>query len=160
MRQLIGSTLSTAVFVFAATCALAAPSGLSAEPFNGLKGSWSGGGKASFAGGQTERIRCSARYSGGGSKLTLTLRCASQSAQISLSGNLSASGNRVSGSWTESSYGVSGSASGSATNNSMRLKISGGASGFLNIATAGSRQTVALSSEGTLTGVNISLRRK
>ena len=160
MRQQIGSTLSTLVVVFAATCALAVPTAYSAEPFGGLKGSWSGGGKVSFAGGQTERIKCSARYSGGGSKLSLTLRCASSSAQISLVGNLSASGNRVSGSWSESSYGISGSANGSVTGSSMRLRITGGASGSLNIATAGSRQTVALSSEGTLTGVNISLRRK
>ena len=47
-----------------------------ADAFNALKGSWSGGGSASFAGGQSEKLRCTARYSGGGANLGLNLKCA------------------------------------------------------------------------------------
>ena len=143
-----------------ATLGPTSASSASADGFSALKGGWSGGGRALFAGGQTEKLRCSARYSGGRSNLLLTLRCASPSATINLTGNLGASGKKVVGDWSESTYGATGTATGSMTGSGIRLKISGGLGGYLNISVAGSRQTVALSSQGTLTGVNISMRRR
>ena len=132
-----------------------------ASAFNALKGSWSGSGSASFAGGQSEKLRCTARYSGGGDSLALNLKCASASANINLSGNLDANGNKVSGDWSENSYGLSGDANGSTNGGSVRLKISGGTSGYLTLSVSGNRHTVALSSQGSsLTGVNVSLGRR
>ncbi|MGL4397477.1 MAG: hypothetical protein ACRCS9_13130 [Hyphomicrobium sp.] len=132
-----------------------------AEAFNALKGSWSGGGTAKFEGGQSEKLRCSARYTGGGSSLNLSLKCASASAQINLGGQLTANGSRVSGSWSESSFGLSGGAYGTAGANSVRLRISGGAKGFLTLNVSGSRHSVSISTQGTtLRGVNVSLRRR
>ncbi len=132
-----------------------------ADAFNALKGSWSGGGKASFAGGESEKLRCTARYSGGGDNLNLSLKCASSSAQINLTGSLEASGNKVSGSWAENSFGKSGGAFGRAEGGSVRLRISGDAKGFLTLNVSGGRHTVALStSDSTLKGVNVSLGRR
>lgn len=132
-----------------------------AEAFSALKGSWSGSGSASFQGGQSEKLRCTARYAGGGDSLGLTLKCASASASINLSGNLGANGSRVSGDWNESNFGLSGDANGSTKGGSVRLKISGGASGYLTLNVSGNRHTVAISSQGTsLTGVNVSLARR
>ncbi len=132
-----------------------------ADAFNALKGSWSGGGKASFAGGQSEKLRCTARYGGGGSSLSLSLKCASASAQINLTSSLAANGNKVSGDWAENSFGLSGGAYGSTNGGSVRLRISGDTTGYLTLNVSGNRHTVALSSQGTtLTGVNVSLGRR
>jgi hypothetical protein len=133
----------------------------SADSFNSLKGGWSGGGSAKFSGGQSEKLRCSARYSGGASNLALNIKCASASAQINLVGQLSASGKKVSGGWSENSFGLSGSASGSKTATGVRLRISGGATGYLSLTVTGNRHSFALSSQGTpLTGVNVTMRRR
>ena len=131
------------------------------EAFNALKGSWSGSGRVSFSSGETEKLKCSARYSGGGSNLGLNVRCASTSAQINLTGNLDSTGNKVSGDWNESSYGLSGSANGSASGGNVRLKISGAANGYLTLNVSGSQHSIAMSTQGTpVTGVNVSLARR
>lgn len=143
---------------FALLMATPAPA---ADAFNALKGSWSGGGKATFAGGESEKLRCTARYSGGGDNLNLSLKCASSSSQINLTGSLESSGNKVSGSWAENSFGKSGGAFGRAEGGSVRLRISGDAKGFLTLNVSGGRHTVALStSDSTLKGVNVSLGRR
>ena len=101
------------------------------------------------------------RITGGGSNLGLNVRCASTSAQINLTGNLDASGNKVSGDWNESSYGLSGSANGSASGGNVRLKISGAANGYLTLNVSGSQHSIAMSTQGTpVTGVNVSLARR
>jgi hypothetical protein len=145
----------------AAMAALSASQAMAAEAFNALKGNWSGGGSVTFQSGETEKMRCTGHYGGGGSSLAMNIRCASPSAQINLSGDLSGSGNSVSGSWHESSYGLSGGASGSASANAIRLRISGDAKGSMVVNVSGSRQSVALSTSGTtVTGVNVSMSRR
>ena len=130
-------------------------------PFAGLHGSWSGSGTANFEGGRRERITCRAYYGGGGSSINLSLRCATQSTQVNLQGSLAASGNRVHGDWTESSFGASGSAAGNASGGTMRLRLSGGASGTLVVSTSGSSQSVSISTNGVaLQGVSISMHRR
>ena len=131
------------------------------EAFNALKGSWSGSGRVSFSSGESEKLKCSARYSGGGSNLNMTVKCASSSAQINLTGSLDASGNKVSGDWNESSYGLNGCASGSASGGNVRLKISGSANGYLTLNVSGGQHTIAMSTHGIpVSGVNVSLARR
>lgn len=154
--------LARPILAAAATLLLMASTpAVAADAFKALKGSWAGGGQALFAGGQKERLTCAARYAGSGASLSLSLRCASASAQINLSGSLGAVGSRVSGHWSESSFGLSGAARGSASKSGLHLRISGSTTGSLNIAIAGGRHTVAFHSRETaLEGVNISLRRR
>lgn len=150
------------LLALAAMTAAALPAN-AAGPFANLGGSWSGGGSASFEGGQTERLRCSAFYnsSSNGNALSLALRCASTSAKIDLRGRLNYSGGTVTGSWEERSYNASGNASGSASNSGMRLRFTGGASGFMSVAATKSGQSVSLTSQGTsLRSVRVSLSRR
>lgn len=131
------------------------------DAFNALKGSWSGSGRVSFSSGESEKLKCSARYSGGGSSLGMSVKCASSSAQINLTGSLDASGNKVSGDWSESSYGLNGSANGSASGGNVRLKISGSANGYLTLNVSGGQHTIAMSTQGIpVSGVNVSLARR
>ena len=155
--------MAYALAVFTALAAHAAmpPAASAADAFDSLRGSWAGGGSVTFSGGESEKLRCTARYSGGGSSLALNVKCASASAQINLSGSLDARGNKVSGDWNESSYGISGDANGSVSGGSVRLKISGGASGYLTLNVSGSHHSIALSTQGVaITGVNVSLNRR
>lgn len=133
----------------------------SADAFRALKGSWSGSGSARFTGGQSEKLRCSARYSGSSANLSLNVKCASSSANINLTGSLAASGNKVSGNWAENSFGLSGSANGLATGSSVRLRISGSTSGFLTLSVSGNRHNFSITSQGTsLTGVTVNMGRR
>lgn len=158
-----GPIAGTRLLLAVASLAVLAAPAAAATPFAGLDGRWSGGGHASFEGGQSERLRCSATYrtSGGGANLSMSLRCASSSANISLHGNLHASGGRVSGSWSESTYGVGGEASGSANAGNMRLRFSGGTAGSLSVSLGKSSQSVSISARGSsLRGVQVSLSRR
>jgi hypothetical protein len=160
-RQRSSAVVMLAVFSTLAGVLATPTAAYAASAFDALKGGWTGGGSARFASGESEKLRCTARYSGSGSNLSLSLKCASASAQINLTGQLSASGNKVSGSWNESSFGQSGEAYGSTTGGSVRLRISGTQEGFLTLNVSGRRHTVAISTKGsTLQGVNVSLNRR
>jgi hypothetical protein len=164
---LSASTLAkTAAASLAATALFALsqiPAAAAANPFADLNGSWSGGGKAKFEGGQTEKLRCTASYksSGSGGGLTLSIRCASPSAQIALRGNLVNKGGKVSGTWEETAFNTGGDAFGVARGGSLRLKISGGVQGSISLAFSQSRQTVSISTVGVpLKSVVLGLRRR
>lgn len=134
-----------------------------ASPFESLAGSWSGGGRVTFEGGQSERLRCNAHYrsSGGGSRLGLSIRCASPSNAFDLRGDLAYRGGRVTGSWSEQSLGASGDARGQASSHRVVLRFSGTVSGSMSVALTGRSQTVTIASHGTtLRAINVSLRRR
>src|SRR5471032_2332793 len=98
-----------AVTMFAASCCGSA-SYAQSGPFTGLAGVWSGGGTITLDDGSSERIRCRATYAvgAGGAGLNQTLTCASDSYKFNLSSNVVAQGSTLSGTWSESSRGVSG----------------------------------------------------
>src|SRR5688572_4449506 len=102
-RPVAGAVLASVVLA-----ASGSAQGVSA--FAGLGGSWSGSGHIRLENGQREAIRCSANYvsRSGGAALGLSLRCASASGRVELRASLEARGNRVTGTWEERSYGVSG----------------------------------------------------
>jgi hypothetical protein len=148
----------------AAIATVAAHTGASAaNPFDRLAGSWTGGGRVTFEGGQTERLRCNARYtsSGSGNRLDLAIRCASPATSFELRGDLAYRGGRVSGNWQERTLGASGRAAGRANAGSIVMRISGAASGSMSVALSGRAQTVTVSTVDTaLRGINVSLRRR
>ncbi len=154
----------TAVAMIAATVSLAGGFGAqAASPFETLTGSWTGGGRVTFEGGQSERLRCNAHYrsSGGGNRLGLSIRCASASNAFDLQGDLVYRGGHVSGSWNERTLGASGDATGRADSNRVVLRFSGSASGSMSVALSGKSQTVTIASQGTaLRAINVSLRRR
>ena len=132
-------------------------------PFDSLNGSWSGAGNIRLDDGRTEGLKCKAYYSprSGGASMGLALRCASASNKIDLRATLNSTGNRIAGSWEERTFNVTGSASGQAAGNAIKLAIDAGVlSGSMNVTTSGKTQTISVRTDGTgLRGVNISLSR-
>jgi hypothetical protein len=162
MPKLCSPRIGVAAIAFS----LAASAAISAHatgPFAPFDGSWSGAGQVRLESGKTESIRCKAYYSprGGGAGLGLALRCASASNKIDLRATLTSAGSRVHGSWEERSYNASGTVSGTAAGNNVKLSISGGGlSGSLAVTTNGRSQSIALSTDAAgVRGASISLRR-
>jgi hypothetical protein len=138
------------------------PAMAQSSAFAGLAGAWSGSGQIRLEQGQSEAIRCSATYipRGGGTALGLSLRCASASGRVELRASLSAGGGRVSGSWEERTYNLSGRVSGSASGGTLRLSITGGISGSMTVTTSGGSQAISVRTDSALRGVSVHLRRR
>jgi hypothetical protein len=133
-----------------------------ASPFTQLGGSWSGGGKVSFADGKSERITCRAYYNPkGGDELGLAIRCASVSYKIDIRANLQNENGRLSGRWEERTFNAEGDVTGKASNGNIRMDIAGGGlTGSMSVSYGSSTQAVSISTEGVgLKGVTISLSR-
>lgn len=129
--------------------------------FGGLAGSWGGSGTIKYTDGSTERMRCSARYNGGASDVALSINCASSAHNIDLSGRLHANGSHVSGNWSESNFGLSGSANGRSSPGRVSLGLGGGVSGSMSVSYSAAHQDVAISVGGTaLESVTISLAKR
>ena len=156
-RQAAGAV--TAIVLAGATPAVAlAQSGA----FSGLGGSWAGSGQVRLEKGR-EAVRCSANYvpRSGGSALGLSLRCASASGRVELRASLTTSGGRVTGSWEERTYNLSGGISGTASGGNLRLTFSGSISGSMSVTTSGGSQSISVRTDASaLQGVNVSLRRR
>ncbi len=145
--------------LIASSGALAQSSG----PFTLLAGTWSGAGQIRLADGKSEALKCKAYYTDKdrGVQMSLALRCASASNKIDLRAALASNAGRVSGNWEERQFNAAGDVTGQATANKLNLSISGGGiSGTLAVATTGSSQTVAITTEGVaFKGVTIALNR-
>ena len=131
-------------------------------PFAGMAGNWSGGGTVTLDDGSSERIRCRATYAvgAGGSGLNQSLTCASDSYRFILSSNVVAQGNSLSGTWSESSRGISGSLEGRGSSGNFQVVAS--APGFtanLSLATRGNKQSVVISAGSQFRGASIALTR-
>ena len=131
-------------------------------PFAGLAGVWSGGGTVTLDDGSTERIRCRATYAvgGGGTGLNQSLTCASDSYRFNLASNVVSNGGSLSGTWSESSRGVSGNLEGRGGNGNFQVIAS--APGFtanISLMTRGNKQSVVIRAESQFRGASISLSR-
>jgi hypothetical protein len=155
-RQLLAAFAVTALLVLAPWQATQADS----NPFDTLLGSWRGSGKIELEGGRMERLKCNAYYTGGGSQLGMAILCQSETSNVQIRSKLSQSGGRITGSWEERTYNAEGSATGQATSDKISLQISGGVTGTMLVSYSGSRQSVAISTQGiALKSVTIDLTR-
>ncbi len=131
-----------------------------AGPFDTLLGSWRGSGQILLSDGRTERLKCNAYYTGGGSRLGMAIRCQSESSNVEIRSKLSQTGGRISGTWEERTFNAEGTASGKATGNKISLQITGGVTGTMEVSFSRSRQSVAISTQGiALRSVKIDLTR-
>jgi hypothetical protein len=131
-------------------------------PFAGLAGYWSGAGSVTLDDGSSEKIRCRATYavSGNGSGLNQTLTCASDSYKFDLKTNVVAQQGSISGSWSESSRGITGNLSGRA--NDGNFQVIATAAGFtanITLTTHGNKQSVVIRPDSQFKGASISLTR-
>ena len=153
-------TFAVATLLVASLCGSA--SYAQSGPFAGMAGSWSGGGTVTLDDGSSERIRCRATYAvgAGGTGLNQSLTCASDSYRFILSSNVVAQGGALSGTWSESSRGVSGNLEGRGSNGNFQVVAS--APGFtanLSLATHGNRQSVVIRAESQFRSASITLSR-
>ncbi|MGP0088597.1 MAG: hypothetical protein ACLPKB_01340 [Xanthobacteraceae bacterium] len=121
-------------------------------PFAGMAGSWSGDGRIELQDGTSERVRCRATYSVGGSGTTLQqqLLCASDSYRFEVSSTVESQGGSLSGSWSEATRNVTGQVSGRATAGRIQARVDAGAfAADLTVQTTGPRQSVSIVPQGT-----------
>ena len=134
------------------------------SPFTAMAGSWSGGGVLNTSDGNQEQLRCRASYDvgGAGDELQLNLRCASESYNFDLAGNVEYRGGAISGEWTEASRNASGTISGRAAGDRIEAAATGqNFSADLSLTTRGGRQTVSIRPQGTnVTAVSLALNRR
>lgn len=155
------SLVRTVVFG-AALALLSASAYAQSAPFAGMAGVWSGNGTISLEDGSNERIRCKATYSvsGDGAGLNQSLLCASDSYKFELKSDVKAKGGELSGSWAETTRGVTGSLEGRASAGKFNVDVSSPAfNAKLILTTTGNKQQVSITSEGQFKGANISLNR-
>jgi hypothetical protein len=128
-----------------------------------MAGVWAGGGTVTLDDGGTERIRCRATYAvgAGGDGLNLSLICASDSYKFDLRGDVTSDHGTLSGTWSESSRGVTGSLEGRGANGNFRVVAS--AAGFtanISLSTRGNRQSVVINAENGFRGASIAMSRR
>jgi hypothetical protein len=131
-------------------------------PFEQLAGTWSGKGKVTFEGGNSEALACTAYYASrdAGAALGLAIRCASTSYKTEIRSNLHHANGRISGEWEERSFNAAGAASGVVSSERIHLQISGTINGWMTIVQAASKQSVSISMSGSgLSAVSIGLSR-
>jgi len=128
-----------------------------------MAGVWGGQGIVTLDDGSTERIRCRATYAvgAGGNGLNLTLLCASDSYKFDLTGHIISERGELSGTWGESTRGVTGTLQGRGANGNFQLIAS--ASGFsadLSMTTRANQQSVRIRSQSGFRSAAISLSRR
>src|SRR5258708_31191681 len=143
-------TVFAVLLALLASPSLAQPPG--ASPFAALPGAWSGTGTIAMSSGAKERIRCRAAYrlDSSSTDLRLEMSCASDSYKFELQSHITYSDNAISGSWNETTRGVGGTISGSATPTQIRAKAEGQTfTAILAMNTRGPKQSVSVQSPAT-----------
>jgi len=133
-------------------------------PFRGLSGHWAGAGTITMTNGATERIRCKVAYAvnATGKAVEQSLRCASDTYRVEISSNVMSEGGSLSGSWAETTRGLSGNVSGHATGAEILANVAGaGFTARLDVRTHGDKQSVTITPQGDtdVAAVSIALRK-
>jgi hypothetical protein len=144
--------------------ALAAPAGIAATPFTGMSGAWTGAGRITMSDGSSEPIRCRATYTADktGTVLDQVLRCASDSYKFNVKSKVGADGNALLGEWTETTYNLVGTFTGTVKGNKIEGQVRG--SGLIigvALVTSGNQQQARFLSQGTeMREVRINLTKR
>ena len=137
-----------------------------AGPFGRLAGEWHGGGQIDLSGGGNEPLRCRAAYDvigATGNELQLNIRCAGQSYSFDLRGSATADGDRLSGTWSESTRNASGTISGTIRGDRLQVVARGQSfSASLTLITRGHNQSITIRStdpQSEFKGASLELQR-
>ena len=119
-----------------------APKG-TGNPFDLLKGYWTGGGTVVPQKGGAEKVSCRVTYTVAGSAVSQNMRCAGTDYKFNTASKLTYAGGKISGSWSETTYDASGTVSGTASGNTVHARISGDKfSGRMSITVSGSSHSI------------------
>jgi hypothetical protein len=158
------SNIARAGCVLVALGVAASPATSAVSSLRNLAGTWSGGGMLSLANGEQQRLRCRASYdvAGRGYAVSLNLRCASDSYNFDLTGNVEDRNGLISGQWSEATRNASGTIEGRAAGDHIEAAARGqNFSANLSLTTRGNRQTVSIQPAGTdVRNVTLALARR
>ena len=135
--------------------------------FEGMAGAWRGDGSIAWTTGETERLRCQAKYEveRDGNRITQNLTCATDSTRLVVKSTITFNpdAGAITGNWSETSYGINGYVSGTASTGSVKAVVKSTDNRFkarVTVTTRGSDQTVTIAPEGIdVTDVSVKLRR-
>jgi hypothetical protein len=135
--------------------------------FEGMEGAWRGDGSISWTTGEIERMRCNAKYEveREGNRITQNLTCATDSTRLVIKSTITFNpdAGAITGNWSETSYGINGYVSGTASTGSVKALVKSTDNRFrarVNVTTKGDEQTVSIIPEGIdVTDVSVTLRR-
>lgn len=162
IRTLALSRLACFAATFATVTMSQSAEAASAGPFRSLEGSWSGAGRILLEGGNSERLSCRANYGqrDGGSRLSMSIRCASSSYKIELRASLASSSGAISGTWEERTFNAGGSVTGRVSGGALNLAFRGNVDGSMAVSLGDRQQRVSITTNGGgFRGVTISLSR-
>ena len=123
-----------------------------AHLFAQMAGTWTGGGSIELTGDIKENLRCRANYNYGAtnSSLALSIRCASDNYKFELSSNVVERSGRISGTWSEAAYKVSGQIAGRIQGNHIAATANGDSfTSDLAVTTAANRMSVTMTPKAT-----------
>ena len=123
-----------------------------AHPFAAMAGSWTGGGSIELTGEIKESLRCRATYNHGAANndLSLNIRCASDNYKFELASNVVERNGRISGTWSEAAYKVSGNISGRMVGNNIAAVAPGDSfNADLSVTTTANRMIVTMTPKAT-----------
>jgi hypothetical protein len=141
---------------------LAAPESFaqSSGPYAGMAGNWSGGGTVTLDDGSNERIRCRATYQVAGANMSMSLICASDAYKFNLTANVVDQGGAVTGQWSETSRGITGSLQGHGGGGNFQVTaVTAGFNANITLKTTGNKQTVSIRADSQFRAANISLSK-
>lgn len=161
------NTAVAAVIFLTAWLAALAPGAAAAGIFAGMAGSWRGDGSINWTTGETERLRCTAKYKveREGNRIVQDLTCATDSTRLVIKSTITYNpdAGAITGNWSETSYGINGYVSGTASTNSVKAMVKSTDNRFkarVTVVTRGSEQSVSIVPEGIdVTEVSVKLRR-
>ena len=121
----------------------------SASPLEHLPGLWTGSAQLHFAESK-ETLKCRSTYFVKGSELKQNIRCASQDYTITLRAVMNVNDDKITGTWEEEKYSISGNVSGQLAPAGMNLTINGPTfKARMSLETTSCKQTVDISSPGS-----------
>ncbi len=134
------------------------------SPFVNLPGRWVGEGRLGFKSGDIENIKCRATYfvDNQGQHLRQNIRCASASGKVELKSEIDhVEGDKLTGTWKELLYNLSGELDGSVTKRGFRIKVNGkDLNAHMEIIVKDARQIVEVHFDSaTLIGMTLLLKK-
>ena len=135
--------------------------------FVGMEGSWRGEGTIDWKTGESERMRCTAKYEveKEGNKITQNLTCATDSTRLVIKSTITYNPDAgvVTGNWAETSYGITGFVTGNAGPGRVQAQVKSSDNRFyarVDVTLRGSEQTVSIRPQDfDVTEVAVTLRR-